>query len=61
MRKDVTNMIMIMIVVIFVGIFGYLAGTTAKMTVETGEVNPIVSEIDNVFWLMDDGLKGMND
>ena len=59
MRKDVTNMIIIMIVVIFVGIFGYLAGATAKMTVETGEVNPIVSEIDNTFWIMDDTLKMM--
>lgn len=59
MRKDVTNMIMIMIVVIFVGIFGYLAGTTAKMTVETGETNPIVEEIDNTFWIMDDTLKMM--
>lgn len=59
MRKDVTNMIMIMIVVIFVGIFGYLAGTTAKMTVETGEANPIVEEIDNTFWIMDDTLKMM--
>lgn len=60
MRKDVTNMIMIMIVVIFVGIFGYLAGTTAKTTVETGENNPIVEELDNAFWIMDDTLKMMN-
>ncbi len=61
MRKNVMNVITIMVVVFFVGLFGFMAGSTADETVcgkETAETD-VVTELDNMFWLVDDTLKVM--
>lgn len=61
MKKNVMDMIMIMVVVFFVGLFGFMAGTTADEFLEGKETTQteVVNEIDNAFWITDEVLKIM--
>ena len=59
MTKEVVNMVAIMVVLLFVGLFGFLAGSTADETLEGRETTTtkVVTEIDNAFWITDEILK----
>ena len=59
MKKSFVNMVAIMVVLLFVGLFGFLAGSTADETVEGRETTAtkVVTEIDNAFWITDEILK----
>ena len=59
MKKSFVNMVAIMVVLMFVGLFGFLAGSTADETLEGRETaaTKVVAEIDNAFWITDEILK----
>lgn len=59
MKKNVMNLVAILVVLMFVGLFGFLAGSTADETLEGRETTTtkVVTEIDNAFWITDEILK----
>ena len=59
MKKSFINMVAILIVLMFVGLFGFLAGSTADEALEgrTTPATKVVTEIDNAFWITDEILK----
>ena len=59
MKKEFMNLVAILVVLMFVGLFGFLAGTTADEALEGRETTAtkVVTEIDNAFWITDEILK----